>query len=134
MKINLSGGFSMTKLFILLMIATTFSISFVVADNVVQKKTDAALTTIKDNKDQFVKEMDTKIEKISQEIEDLRLKTKDKSNETIEKLENRKKDLQSEMKKLKKSSANAYEKVEDGVKKAWLNLKESVQAAKKEFE
>ena len=55
-------------------------------------------------------------------------------HETIEKLENRKKDLQSEMKKLKKSSANAYEKVEDGVKKAWLNLKESVQAAKKEFE
>ncbi len=124
----------MTKLFILLLIATTFSISYVIAGNVVQKKTDAAIATAKENKDQFIKDMDAQIEKISQEIEDLRLKTKDKSKETIEKLETRKEELQSEMKKLKKSSSNAYEKVEDGVKKAWLNLKDSVQAAKKEFE
>lgn len=120
----------MTKLFILILIATTFSISYVVADNVVQK-TAAAAT---EKKDAFVKDMESEIEKISQEIEDLRAKAKDKSKDTIEKLEKRENELKAEIKKLKKSSAGAFEKVEDGVKKAWLNLKESVQAAKKEFE
>lgn len=124
----------MTKLFILFMFTTIFSISYAFADNVVQKKTDAALATAKENKDQFIKDMDAQIETISKEIEDLRSKAKDKSKATIQKLESRKEELQSEMKKLKKSSSNAYEKVEDGVKKAWLNLKDSVQAAKKEFE
>ncbi len=120
----------MTKLFILLLIAVTFSISYVVADNVVQKTADSAT----EKKEVFVKKMEIEIEKISEEIEELRVKTKDKSKTTIEKLETRKEELQVEMKKLKKSSSKAYDKVEDGVKKAWTTLKQSVQSAKKEFE
>ena len=119
----------MTKLFIFLIIATTFSITYVVADNVVQKTAVAA----SEKKDAFLKDMETEIEKISGEIEDLRTKAKDKSKETIAKLERRESELKAEVKKLKKSSSSAYEKVEEGVKKAWLNLKESVQAAKEEF-
>jgi glutamine synthetase type III len=113
--------------FIVLGIAiVTFSLSFVFAESVIE--------TAISKKQEFIKTMDQEIAKLTNEIESLRVKAKDKSSQTIERLEVKKDQLQGELKKLKKSSAKASSKLEVGVKKAWTALKESVQSAKEEFQ
>lgn len=112
-------------------------------EEVKEKTVEAAVAVAdysKEQKEQFQKEMEVKLEDLNVEIKALKAKVSETSGdakkemkEQISSLESKQAEMKKDLAKLKKSSGKAWSEMKSGVSKAWNVLSDSYQKAKAEF-
>jgi len=128
----------------LLTLSFSFSSFATTKEEVQQKTADAATAAAdysKEQKEQFQKDMETKLGELKAEIADLKKQASEKTgaakkemNEQIATLEKKQKDMKKDLAKLGKSSGQAWAEMKVGMSKAWDSLSESYAKAKTKFQ
>lgn len=95
---------------------------------------DTAAEFTKEKRDRFVKEMDENLAILSAKIKDIKSKTGNSKNQSVNKLEGDRKSLEHNIAKMKKTSGKAFMKVRDGLVKAWDDIKSSLSDASESVE
>lgn len=119
--------------------------SFATSKEEVQQKAgaaaDAAVEYSKEQKEQFQKDMEVKLDELKKETADLKKsasektgKAKEEMKEQIKSLEKKQDEMKKDLAKLKKSSGKAWTEMKSGMSKAWDSLTESYKKAKAEFQ
>jgi peptidoglycan hydrolase CwlO-like protein len=135
---------NMKFIFIALMATVVSVFTYAVTKEEVQKKsTEAASAAVeysKEQKEQFQKEMGSKLEELTSEVSDLKKKAlqttgnaQKQLSEQINLLEKKEHEMKKDLASLSKSTGKSWEQMKSGVNKAWDSLSESYQKAKKEF-
>ncbi len=133
------------KFIFIVLVATGFSVfAYSVTKEEVQKKsTEAASAAVeysKEQKEQFQKEMGSKLDELTSEVRELKQKAiqttgdaQKQLSEQIALLEKKENELKKDLASLSKSTGKGWEQMKSGVNKAWDSLSDSYQKAKKEF-
>ncbi|UOF00763.1 sll1863 family stress response protein [Bdellovibrio reynosensis] len=129
----------------ILFISLTFSFSaLATTKEEVSEKTKAAAIAAADysveQKEQFQKDMEVKLQDLKSEIADLKKSASEKSGkvkagmkEKIAALESKQDEMKKDLAKLKKSSGKAWTEMKSGMNAAWDSLSKSYAKAKSEF-
>ncbi len=128
----------------LLTLSFSFSSFATTKEEVQQKTADAASAAAdysKEQKEQFQKDMDTKLADLKAEIADLKKQASEKTGEAkkemntqIANLERKQKEMKKDLAKLGKSSGKVWSEMKTGMSKAWDSLSDSYEKAKAQFQ
>lgn len=127
-----------------LLVLTLAGPSLATTKEEVKEKTVEAAEAVadysKDQKEQFQKEMETKLGDLNAEIKELKAnasqvsgEAKKEMKEKIGALEAKQAEMKKDLAKLKKSSGKAWVEMKRGVSNAWDSLSDSYKKAKAEF-
>ena len=94
---------------------------------------EVAMEYTKEQKEAFIKEMETNILALKDKIKQLRTKATYTKDEKVSVLQKKQDELEADLAKIKKSSGSAWSKLSSGMSKAWSEVKTSLADAKEEL-
>ena len=125
------------KLLIILLSAVltqnVFATSATDVKNKAGETAEAAADYTKEQKDAFVKEMESNLAILKTKIKDMKSQAGKSKDDTVVKLEKEQKDLEHDIAAMKKTSGKAWGKLKSGVSKAWTDIKTSLGEAQDEI-
>lgn len=126
----------MKKTAMILILATTvfaFAASSADVKNKAGEAVDTAVEYTKEQKEAFVKEMESNLDTLKTKINEMKAKAGKSKDTSVARLEKEKDEIETKLSSMKKSSGKAWTKMKDGVSKAWSNIKTSMNEAGEEL-
>jgi hypothetical protein len=126
-----------SKLVIIVLFAVLSQNSFATSAQDVKSKAgqtaDAAADYTKEQKDAFMKEMQSNLATLKAKVKEMKSKAGQKKDENVTKLEKEQKNMEHDLAAMKKSSGKAWDQLKSGMSKAWDDVKSSMKDASTEM-